>query len=457
MRAYDAVTALMWAMDEQYLRAMLEIAGRDHGPAIEALAARRDRPLENTRRTTVRDGIAIVPVTGPIFRYANLFTELSGATSVQVLSTDFNAALDDPQVRAVLLSIDSPGGEVNGIAELAAMIVQARGRKPVRAYVGGAGASGAYWLASAAQRIDVAPTALLGSIGVVASIRDTRAADEKAGVRTIEIVSSQSPDKRVDPANDEGRAKMQATIDRLASEFVQAVAAQRGVTVDKVLSDFGRGGVLVGADAVKAGMADGVSSLEQVLGELAATSPAPGYRPRAVAAAVQETRMSDAPPAPAAPPATPTITSLVALQAAYPSLVAEAVAGAAKAERDRILGIQSLSMPGREAMLKAFVEDGKSTKAEAAVAILDAEKARGTNMLTALAADGGKGPAPAPAAQPPEPAAAEDKTLPVEERCKAAWDRDPKIRAEFGSLGRYTAFRRAEESGQVKILRTGAA
>ena len=262
------IRAEPWAITRETLETIVAIAEREN-ETPQAVAARLGRPLDNAYDVEVRDGIAIIPVAGPLFRYANLFTMVSGATSYEILARDFARALDDPMVSGILLNIDSPGGEVNGVSELAGMIYEGRKRKPVRAYVGGLGASGGYWIAAAAEEIVVADTAQLGSIGVVAAFEDSRAADEKAGRRRFEIVSSQSPDKRLDPTTDDGRGKIQARIDALAGIFVDRVAAYRGVTVEKVLADFGRGGVLVGADAVAAGLADKVGTFEGILAQMA--------------------------------------------------------------------------------------------------------------------------------------------------------------------------------------------
>jgi len=103
----------------------------------------------------------------------------------------------------------------------------------------------------------------------VMSYIDTSARDAKADVKRVEIVSSSSPDKRIDPNTDAGRAKVQAMVDALAEVFVSSVAKFRGVGTEKVLSDFGRGGVLVGAQAKSAGMADRIGSLDSVIAELA--------------------------------------------------------------------------------------------------------------------------------------------------------------------------------------------
>jgi ClpP class serine protease len=111
---------------------MMEIASRaidEPIATIEALEAKLGRPVNADGNMTVRDGVATIPVRGPLFRYANLFTMISGATSYETLATDLQQAIDDPKVRGIILMIDSPGGEVNGSAELANMIFDARGKK----------------------------------------------------------------------------------------------------------------------------------------------------------------------------------------------------------------------------------------------------------------------------------------------------------------------------------------
>lgn len=257
-RVLAAIQAELWAITPEALHQVIAIA-QGFGEAPEAVAAKLGRPLENTQTATRRGSVAVLPISGPIFRYANLFTQVSGATSIQTLATDLDAAMGDPTVKAIVLEVDSPGGMVAGVSEFAAMVRDATARKPVVAYVSHMAASACYWIAAAASEIVAADTALLGSIGTV-----TRASLRKDD-GTVEIVSSQSPDKRLDPATDDGRAKMQATVDALAQVFVEAVGRYRGVSADTVLSDFGKGGILVGADAVKAGMADRLGSLEGVL------------------------------------------------------------------------------------------------------------------------------------------------------------------------------------------------
>jgi ClpP class serine protease len=207
-----------------------------------------------------------VPVRGPIFRYANLFTEVSGATSVEQLALDFGAAVDNPAVAAIVLEIDSPGGMVAGVSEFAGQVRAATKRKPVVAYVSDLGASAAYWIASAAGELVVSDTARVGSIGVV--LRAYRDTDNDA----IKFVSAQSPRKQVRPDSDTGAAIYQAEVDALAEIFISAVAAYRAVSAETVAADFGQGALLVGAAAVAAGMADRLGTLENIIAGLAGST-----------------------------------------------------------------------------------------------------------------------------------------------------------------------------------------
>jgi len=265
--AFNLAASRPWFIQSEWLETILSIADGFGDP--QALQTKLGRPLDNTRTVRMVDGVAVIPITGPIFRYANLFTEISGATSTQVLATDIRSAIDNPYVTGIALDINSPGGEATGINELANLIYMARDKKPIVAYAGGSMSSAAYWIGSAASEVVADATAIIGSIGVVMSYLDTSKRDEKSDVRRIEIVSSSSPDKRLDPNTDAGRAKVQAMVDALADVFIGAVAKHRRTTPEKVASDFGRGGVMVGAQAKAAGMIDRIGSLETVIAELA--------------------------------------------------------------------------------------------------------------------------------------------------------------------------------------------
>lgn len=256
-----------WAITRNAMETMHEIVARETD--LEAVATKLGKPLENTGgRVEMRGSVAVLSVEGPLFRYANIFTAISGATSIEMLAKEFDAALSDPRVESILLNINSPGGEADGVGEMAALIYDARGKKPITAYVGGIGASGGYWLASAASRVVMHETAMVGSIGIVANLIDTREAQAKAGIKRYEIVSSCSPDKRVDIATDQGQAKMLEMVDAMAEVFVGRVAQYRSTTPENVISSYGKGFVHAGRKALAAGMADSLGSYEAVVAEL---------------------------------------------------------------------------------------------------------------------------------------------------------------------------------------------
>lgn len=255
-----------WAMTADAVRILATVARRE-GEGPEAVAARLGRPLDNTHKVTHRDGVAVLPVRGPIARYANLFSQISGATSIEKLATDLQASIDSPSVKAVLVDIDSPGGQANGIAEMAALIRECRKIKPVTAYISGTGASAAYWLASAADEVVVSPTAVVGSIGCIMAV------DAEDDDGEMKFVSSQSPKKDPDPKTQVGREEIQAMVDALAQVFIDDVGRHRGLKPEEVVSKFGEGGVKIGQAAVDAGMADRVGTFEACLASLSKGRP----------------------------------------------------------------------------------------------------------------------------------------------------------------------------------------
>ena len=147
------------------------------------------KPLANTYTTTIRDGVAVIPIHGIITPRHDLFTLLMGGTSLELLAKEIQTALDNNDVHAILLDIDSPGGVAVGPSEMADIIRKATQKKPIWAYVGRNCCSAAYWLASATTNIVAQKTALLGSIGVVSSVAVQEQPDAD-GYKQIEIVSS---------------------------------------------------------------------------------------------------------------------------------------------------------------------------------------------------------------------------------------------------------------------------
>lgn len=434
--AFDLVSREPWAITPDMLNTIAAIARREHeGP--EAVEARQGRPLQNSRTVTQRGNVALVPVTGPVFRYANLFTALSGATSLDVLAKDFTTAVDDPRTESIILVMDTPGGQANGIAEFAQMIRASP--KRVVAYVSGNAASAGYWMASAAHEIVMSRTGGVGSIGAVLNIR----ANKDDG--SLEIVSSQSPNKRPDFTTEQGRAVVQSHVDRLAGIFIEDVASYRGVTVDDVLADFGQGDMRIGSDAVALGMADRESTLENLIAELNGST----FGDRSMSTTTtSKPNDSDK----------PSVIDRNYLATHHAELLAtlehDAHAAGARAECDRIKGVEAAALPGHEELIASLKFDGITSGPEASAQVIAAERAKRSNALATLRSDA---PAPLPNAPAPtsEPVAktAEDPDAPLEERAKATWDSDKEVRAEFGTFEAYHGYRRAEDKGLIKVLK----
>lgn len=183
---------------------------------------------------TLRNGVAVIRVEGVIDRTARVswFTGLPCTAGQDRIHASLDAALADPEVSAILLSLNSPGGTAAGTKELADAIAAAAQQKPCAAYADGLCASAAYWLASATGRVYAPQTALVGSIGVIAVLTDWSRAIEKAGmVRTIissgKWKAAGSPDKAL---TDEERALFQGQLSQLHEIFKTDVAARMGVT-----------------------------------------------------------------------------------------------------------------------------------------------------------------------------------------------------------------------------------
>lgn len=350
MRVWNKAADEPWAITSSALTTILDIAARQNAPP-EAVAAKLGRELQNSYRLEIRDGIAVLPVVGPLFRYANLFTQVSGASSYELLAKDFTQAVENPDVKAIVLNIDSPGGEVNGCAEFADMIHEARGVKPIVAYASGDAASGAYWIAAAADEIVVSKTSALGSIGVVGVYRGNKGED------AVEVVSSQSPYKRLDPDTDDGRARLQKRIDAMADVFVDAVAKYRGVASSHVQNHYGSGDVFIGDAAVKQGLADRIGSFEKLLSELSG-NPVSEPSPHSINPNQQEKSMDD----------------IQSLREAYPDLTAsleqDAVNQGAATERSRVQGILSHDEANARTLLAQHLAFETDMEVEAAVSVL---------------------------------------------------------------------------------------
>jgi signal peptide peptidase SppA len=266
-----------WAMMPDRLQAIASVlarwsTGQSPDDAV-AFQIQTDRVLRTTRKQYAADrsnaGIAVLPLYGVITQRGNMIDNVSGpgCTSTEQFSAALRKLMADDSVAQILIDIDSPGGSVYGVAELAAEIFQARSQKPIVAIANSLAASAAYWIGSSASEFYVTPGGEVGSIGVWQAHQDLSNALDKAGIKTTLISAGTykvegNPYAPLDP---EAQAFMQSRVDDYYQAFTKAVAKGRNVALADVLSGMGQGRVLGAQSAKQKFMVDDIASFDQVL------------------------------------------------------------------------------------------------------------------------------------------------------------------------------------------------
>ncbi|MFV8628152.1 S49 family peptidase [Ralstonia pseudosolanacearum] len=215
--------------------------------------------------------IAVIPIHGTLVRRTVGLEAESGLASYTAIGEQLDAALADPGIAAILLDVDSPGGESSGVFDLADRIRAAAAIKPVWAAANDMAFSAAYALACAASRVFVSRTGGVGSIGVIAMHVDQSVKDAKDGVRyTAVFAGARKNDLNPhEPITDAAQAQLQAEVSRIYRLFVATVASYRGLSAETVTAT--EAGLFFGPDAVTAGLADAVGTFEDALAQLTAS------------------------------------------------------------------------------------------------------------------------------------------------------------------------------------------
>jgi len=215
-------------------------------------------------------GVGIIPVVGTLTnRGLAIGEDSSGFTSYESIGVQLAAAMADPQVQAIMLDMDSPGGEATGMFSLAQSIRNARAQKPITAVVDDMAASAAYGLASSATEIVVTPTSITGSIGVVLLHLDqSKELEQKGRKPTLIFAGAHKVDGNpFGPLSETVRADLQREVYTFYARFVDQVAAGRpALTTDRVRGTEAR--VFIGSEALDRGLADRMGTFEETLARL---------------------------------------------------------------------------------------------------------------------------------------------------------------------------------------------
>ncbi len=283
--AYVAET--LWAIHPAKMAELLSVlafraAGHEFTEAEiqarigDSLAQREDVPRVQG------SGVAVIPIRGVIAHRMGGMNESSGGASAERIGAMVRAAMADASVGTILLDVDSPGGTVPGISELAGELAEMKGRgtKRIVAQVNSLAASAAYWLASQADEIVSIPSGTAGSIGVFSVHQDLSKALEKEGI-DVTLISAgkyKTAGNPFEPLSPDERAVMQARVDVAYAQFTKDVARGRGVSVTDVRTGYGEGRALSAADAKKAGLIDRIATMDSTISRLTGRSSTAGLR-----------------------------------------------------------------------------------------------------------------------------------------------------------------------------------
>jgi len=248
------------------------LLGRATDPTDIAAALQRgqDRPV-----TPARGAVAIIHIHGLIAPRANLLSDISGGSTFEELAAQLAAAVNDPSVVAIVLDVDSPGGNCAGATEFARRLLEARTKVPIVAVAHYLMASAAYWVCACATEIVAAPSSMAGSIGVFTMHDDITAALEQEGIKREVLKAGTYKAEGMGglALSDDGRAHLQHLIDSTYARMVGDIALGRGVSPDAIRNGYGQGRVLNAEDALAAGLIDKIETLDDTLARLV-TNPA---------------------------------------------------------------------------------------------------------------------------------------------------------------------------------------
>jgi len=255
------VTPLAHASIRRLFETRYQVSGKAENQLVDMFG-------DSQPEMTIEDGIAIIPIKGIIGKGLGKLEKVCGAVDTEDISANITAALDNPDVTAILLDVNSPGGVCNGTPECAQIIADANEQKPVMAYSDGEACSAAYWLASSAKAIYGSVSAEFGSVGVYLPWCDETEAYSKEGVK-IELIKNTGGDFKGagypgTALTPEQKAELQRGVDQIFAMFTGHIIDRRGPVNPNAL----RGQTFLSAEAKKMGLIDEVATFAQAVSDL---------------------------------------------------------------------------------------------------------------------------------------------------------------------------------------------
>lgn len=269
-----------WAIVPEKLCEIVEFlefaasGGKFSNEEVEA----RISPKRERETADARGDVLVIPMVGVVSQRGGNMEDVSApmGVSTERLSRQLRSAIEEPKIKAIVLDVDSPGGTVSGVDELASEVFSLRGTKPIVAVANSMTASAAYWIATAADELVVTPGGSVGSVGVFAAHMDYSGHLEQYGFKPTLISAGKFKAEGHPwiPLSEDAKAHIQEDVDHYYSMFIKAIARNRNVAQKEVREGFGQGRMVSADQAVKLGMADRVATLRETVERFgASTSP----------------------------------------------------------------------------------------------------------------------------------------------------------------------------------------
>lgn len=263
----------LWAGTEESLHASLEMDALIASKMAAGLASTQEA---DTPYLYERQGnIGVVSIKGPLSNRTSWWDAEMGRATYPAIRDAMVHAASDPEVKSILLDIDSGGGAVAGVEDTGNLIRMINDKvKPVSAFTDGVMASAAYWLGSSAGEVHNTKSAMVGSIGVITTHMEYSKALKEDGVTATVMRAGKykALANPYEPLTEEAKAQIQAALDSAYNMFLEHVAAMRGVTVQKADDTMAQGREFMGKDAVGVGLTDGLMTYDALISKLSAES-----------------------------------------------------------------------------------------------------------------------------------------------------------------------------------------
>lgn len=217
-------------------------------------SAYNDAPVDTEARTPEQiDNVGIIHVTGALGKNLTAYERMLGMTDYDDVALQLVEAEGNPNIDAVILRIDSPGGTITGLPELAARVREVS--KPLVAYTQGTAASAAYWLASQCDHVLLSESAEVGSVGVYIALLDQ---SEHLRMQGLKVEAVSAGEHKLDyadhkPLSDDARQALKDNVDKWHARFKSDVNIKRSAPAASM-----EGQCFEGMEGISSGLADGV-------------------------------------------------------------------------------------------------------------------------------------------------------------------------------------------------------